>query len=543
MNNRRLMSVMLAAVMTAGLLAGCGSSSGSGSAQSTAAPAESGSSEASTETASAGGDDLTISITDGSEDSMELNTAKAGTLNALSLCRHVYEGLYKLDKDGKIVPGEAKDVQVSDDGLTYTFTLRDDITWSDGQPVKAADYVYGWKYLKESGEDYSSFLDVIKDAQAKDDKTLVVTLANPCSYLDSLLAFPSSYPVREDYVEKYGDSYATDPDKAVYNGAYTLSSWTHQQEMVLTKRDDYYDASNITVGTINWELMSDPSTMANSYRSGDVIFSASYPEEEADSFGDDDLHFVSGYNTYCAMFNLGDGGNEVLKDAKVRKALSLAIDRDRIINIRGLNDEVATTYTPSGLQDDSGKEFNSTVTPWFGDDYDENCKEAKELLKEAGYEDGKGFPALRYIVNNDSRKTVAEAIVSDWKDQLGIDSVTVETVDDFFSARSDGDYDIAYFGWYMDYPDVSNMLYTMTTGQNDAKYSNDKYDEAYNKAISTTDAAESWKDYDECESILAEDVPVAPILHAEDSYLFDSTDYDGMVYSCGNAFFGYVTAK
>ena len=243
------------------------------------------------------------------------------------------------------------------------------------------------------------------------------------------------------------------------------------------------------------------------------------------------------------MFNLGDSGNEVLKDARVRKALSLAIDRERVISIRGLQDELADTYTPGGLTDADGTEFNSTVTPWFSDDHQKDVDEAKELMKEAGYEDGKDFPALRYIVNNDSRKTVAEAIVSDWKDALGIDSITVETVENFFSARESGDFDIAYFGWYMDYPDISNMLVTMTTGQNDAKYSNTKYDDAYNKAVAETDEKARWKDYDECESILAEDRPITPILHSKNSYLFDDTNYDGLVYYCGNAFFGYVTQK
>ena len=486
---------------------------------------------------------IDISVTDGSEDAMNVSTAQASTLAGLSVCRHLYEGLYKLDAKGDLVLGQAEDQKVSDDGKTYTFTLRDDITWSDGRPVTAEDFVYGWKYLKEQAGDYSTLMDMVQSATAKDDKTLVVTLSYPCAYLPSILAFPSAYPVREDVVKKTGESYATDPDKAVYNGAYELTDWTHQQSMTLTKRTDYYDASSITVDHINWVLMSDAATMANSFKSGDVIYSDSYPEEDVDALTDNGLHFTDGYNTYCTMFNVGDSGNKVLKDAKVRRALTLAIDRSRVINIRGLEDELANTYTPGGLKNAEGTEFNSTVTPWYSDDYDENVKEAKELLKEAGYEDEKNFPALRYIVNNDSRKTVAEAIVSDWKEALGIDSITVESVENFFSARQSGDYDIAYYGWYMDYPDISNMLSTMTTGQNDAKYSNTKYDDVYNKAIAESDEKARWKDYDECESILAEDCPIAPILHSKNSYLFDDTNYDGLVYYCGNAFFGFVTQK
>ena len=165
---------------------------------------------------------ISISVTDGSEDAMDINTAKVATLAGMSVCRHLFEGLYKPDEKGDLVPGQLKDEKVSDDGKTYTFTLRDDITWSDGKPVTAGDFVYGWKYLKDSAGDYSTLLDLITDATAKDDKTLVVTLAYPCAYFHSLLAFPSAYPVREDIVKANGDSYATDPDKAVYN---VLMSW------------------------------------------------------------------------------------------------------------------------------------------------------------------------------------------------------------------------------------------------------------------------------------------------------------------------------
>lgn len=536
---KRKRAVALLASLAILLTAGCGSSSAGSTGASTSGSA-SGSTSGTTSSASSSSGGLTIAVANGSEDSMVINTSLAGTLAGLSANRHLFEGLYKLDKDGNLVLGGAAKDEVSEDGLVHTFTLRDDATWSDGQAVTANDYTYGFKHLKEAAGDYSSLLDIFDNYEAVDDKTLKITLKFPCSYLPSILAFPSAYPVREDYVEKYGDSYATDPDKAVYNGPYALTDWTHQASLTLTKRSDYYDAANITVDTINWQLMSDSATMENSFVSGDVVYSDSYSEEDAESLKDKGLHFTSGYNTYCAMFNL-DTGNDVLKDAKVRKALSLAIDRTNVQEIRGVNDEIAYTYTPGGLTNESGTEFNSTVTPWYSEDYSANCEEAKKLLAEAGYADGANFPSLKYLVSSGSRQTVAEAIVADWKDVLGIDSITVETSENFFSSREDGDFDIAYFGWYMDYPDISNMLYTMTTGQNDAKYSSADYDEAYNSAVEETDTAKQWELYDKCEEILSNDVPVAPILHSQNSYLFDDTKYTGLVYYCGNSFFGYVT--
>jgi oligopeptide transport system substrate-binding protein len=385
---------------------------------------------------------------------------------------------------------------------------------------------------------------MVSSAEAKDDKTLVVTLAYPCSYLPSVLAFPSAYPVRQDLVEKNGEAYATDPEKAVYNGAYELAKWTHQESMVMKAREAYYDYAAIGVKELTWELMSNQSTRLASYKSGDIIYSDTYPDEEAASLVGNGLHFTSGYNSYCIMFNVSDSGPEVLKDKKVRAALSLAVDRKRIIDIRGLEDEIATSFAPSGLKNKKGEEFNSTITKWFdADQYEKNCEEAKQLLSDAGYTKGKGFPVLTYMVNNDDRKEIAEAVVNDWKEVLGIDSVTVEVSEGFFAQRKNMDYDIAYFGWYMDYPDISNILYTMTSNNNDAGYTSEVYDNAYNAAMADAEEAAQWEYYAECEKVLSEDSPIAPLLHAQSSYLFDDTNYDGLVYYCGNFYFGFITKK
>lgn len=541
-NSKKWLALVLATAMSVSMLAGCGSKATTD--ESSAGSTEAVTSEAE-DTTAAGGDKISISVCGGSEDSMDLNVASSATLAGLSACRHLYEGLYKLDENGEVVLGQAESVTESDDGLTYTFTLRDDITWSDGQPVTAADFVYGWQYLKDSAKDYSELLSMVDKAEATDDKTLVVTLSYQCAYLPSVLAFPSAYPVRQDIVEANGEAYATDPDKAVYNGAYELTSWAHQSEMVLTARSDYYAYDTISAGEITWVLTSEDSTMLASFQSGDVIYSDSYPQEEAAALKDNGLQFTSGFNNYCVMFNVREDGPEVLQDANVRRALALAIDRNRIMSIRDLDDEIGDTYSPSGILNSEGKDFTDTVTPWWNtDDYEANCAEAKQLLADAGYADGANFPSLTYMVNNDSRKEIAEAVVNDWKEVLGIDTITVEVSDAFYAQRESGDYDIAYFGWYMDYIDLSNMLYTMTTeSSNNAGYSSDEYDAAFKAAISSSDETEQWNKYDECEAILAKDLPVVPILHSMNSYLFDDTNYDGLVYYCGNYYFGYVKAK
>ena len=168
--------------------------------------------------------DLVLSVTGGSEDSMQLNSATSGYLNGLSALRHLYEGLYKLDQTGEPVLGQAASVDISEDMMTWTFTLRDDITWSDGQTVTANDFIFGWENLAVQGGDYASLLsDVATSYEAPDERTITLHLAFPCAYLPAVLAFPSTYPARQDYVEQYGDAYGTDPDKSVYNGPFLMT--------------------------------------------------------------------------------------------------------------------------------------------------------------------------------------------------------------------------------------------------------------------------------------------------------------------------------
>ena len=491
-------------------------------------------------------DALTISVTGGSEDSMQLNSATSGYLNGLSALRHLYEGLYKLDETGTPVLGQASSVDISEDMMTYTFTLRDDITWSDGKSVTSADFIFGWDNLAAQGGDYSSLIsDICTSYEAPDEKTIVMHLAFPCAYVPAILAFPSTVPARQDYVEQYGDAYGTDPDKSVYNGPFQMTDWQHEAEVTLELRDDYYDADKLSVGTIHWILTSEERTALASFESGDLVYSDMCPDEEQPRMAGNGLFYVPGNNNYCVMFNLGEKGNEVLKDARVRKALSLTIDRNRVMAIRDMNDEIGKTLACSGYVNADGVDFTDYAPAWYNtEDYEGNCEEAKALLAEAGYEGGAGFPHLSYIVNNDSRQEIAEAVVNDWKEILGIDSITVEKVENFSAARRGGDYDLAYYGWYMDYTDLSNMFGCFVNTQNsNSFYYNEAYDAEYDAAISTSDQAEQWEHYAACEKILSEDLPVAVILHSMNSYLFNDYEYDGLVYSCGNFVFTYLQAK
>ncbi len=499
-----------------------------------------------TATAAFAGNKIELNVAGGDEDSMTLDTGAVKSMLGISACRHLYEGLYKLGPDGEIVLGQAESVDVSEDGMTWTFKIRDDAVWSDGKPVTTADFVCGWTHLAEQDGPFKTLQDSTSvSLDVVDDKNMVMRLAYPCKFLPEVLAFVPTYPIREDYLDMYGSSYATDPEKAVYNGPYEMTEWKHGEKVVMQRREDYYDSANISVKAINWNLTNNEYDALEAFERGELDFSDLCPEDEMARMQDAGLCYTPGSNNYCVMFNNGENGNDVLKDARVRKALSLAIDRKHLVEISGLNDMVLSTFMCTGFTDENGRDYTEYAPSWFDpDDYEANCEEARDLLAQAGYPDGAGFPELIYITNTNGRKEVAEAIAYDWEKQLGIGSVDVYKVENFFEARAAGDYDLAYFGWVMDYMDLSNMYCSLEAmAANDAFWENDDYKEEFYAGVRSLTQEEQWEHYAECERILAEEVPAAPLFQKMDYYLFDDTVYDGLVFNCGCYVFTYITEK
>lgn len=503
---------------------------------------------------------VSLSVSAGTEQSIVLDTTKVSSTCGLSACRHLYEGLFRLGENGRIEKGQVRDYKVNSDKKTYFFYLRDDIFWSDGEPVIADDFVFAWKRLVLEGEGYASLLDMIVGAEeirsgemdinalgvkALNDKTLLVELEKPCDYLFEVLAFPPTYPIREDVVRVQGDLYATDADKAVYNGAYRLAEWRHQDELRMTSRKEYYDNEKIQVDKIVWKLFSNENTMLASFESGDIIYSDSFPSEETSKLEKKGLCSTPGINTYAVMVNLGKNGADVLKDKKIRKALCLAIDRERMVALSGVKGIAADAYIPKGIVNKEGEDFHKNLKPWYViDDLETSCKEARQLLKEAGYPNGKNFPVLKYLVNNTKNQTLAEMVVNDWKEFLGIDSITIVTnTDSFWADRADGNYDLAHYSWNMDFPECSNILGTMITNMNDADFQNELFDLTLQEAQKQTYESERWKYYRLCENILAEELPIFPLYYGDNMYLFDKDEYENLIYAYGNFYFGYVKKK
>lgn len=483
------------------------------------------------------------------------------TLNSASdvstVLNHAFEGLMKLDTDGlSYIGGQAKDYKVSDDNLTYTFTLRDGLKWSDGSPLTAEDFVYSWnrainpdtaadyEYLFQCIEGYDSE-DKKLNVTAKDDKTLVVKLNAVTPYFIELCAFPAFFPVQKAVVEDAGESWSTDASTYIGNGPYKMTEWTHKSYMLFEKNENYYDVDKLGPNKIRFVLIEDPSAKLAAYQSGEVIYSDNLPVDEMDKMREKgDLVTPPQLGTYYVSYNTT---NEFLQNPLVRKALTLAIDRQYLCKEIGKSGQVpAGAFVSEGLTDaDISKQFREVGGEYFDPTAnEENLNEAKKALKEAGYEDGKGLPVFEYIYNeDDTHKLVAQALQDMWsKIGVRIELISQEWAT-FLVTRKNGDYDIARNGWVSDYNDPISYLDMWITdgGNNDAKWSNSDYDKLIKDIKKSSNQEERMQLMHKAEDIIFDEWMLCPIWYYVDKYLLKS-DVKGFYYSpLGYKFFQYVT--
>lgn len=464
---------------------------------------------------------------------------------------HLYEGLYRPNTDGSFSLGQAKDVTITDnpDGTAHVVaTLRDDIFWSDGVPVTAKDFVYSWVRLCDPatgssygyvGQDFFANGHQVADGtitpdqlsvKAVDDKTLEFDITANVPYTKDLLAFPSLMPLRQDIVEANPEGWSVEPESQVANGRYVLSEFAHESQLVLTKNDKYWEADTTLLGTLNCMLSDDDNAILAAFKAGDL--------QMADSFPSDELAALRSTPEYKQFGNIGlyyleiqqiDGGLEVLKDVNVRKALSLAIDRDFLNQTVWASSRIpAYALVPFGVPDATpGSDFRKTAGDAVGgdmtNDYAANVAKAKELLAAAGYADGAGFPKLEFSINeNTGHQAVAEAIMKMWKENLGID-VEIATMDwaTFQQYRKTSDCEIARQGWLGDYTDPATFfdLFVSTAGTNDGHYNNPAYDELVINARTEQDPAKRMEMYHQAETLIMNDMPIVPIVFYADDVL------------------------
>ena len=487
-----------------------------------------------------------------------LNSAVDGAI----MISHLFESLIRWDDDGNgnavLKPGIAESWDVSDDGLTWTFHLRD-AKWSDGKPVVAEDFVYAWNRLvnPDTGADYEYMLDMVKgyeekklEISAPDEKTFVVNLNVKCPYFEEICAFPAVMPVRKDAVEGT-ENWTNSPDSLISNGPYVLKEWKHNQVIEMEKNPEYYDADSVKAEKLAFHLQDDQNAIYASYRSGDLDFINSVPQEEVQKLLDTkELKVLPQVGTYYVVFNTE---KEPFNDARVRKAFSLVIDRDFIVRqVTGQGQEPASGYVPSGVYDVDGAEgddFRTVGGDYYSikvDDYEKNVKEAKKLMEEAGYKDGEGFPQVEYLYNtSEGHKAIAEALQNMWQEKLGV-QVTLQNQDwnVFLTERKQGNFNIARSGWIADYNDPMSFIDMWMTGggNNDAQYKNPKYDELVKAAKATSDQAERMENMHKAEDILVgEDAVVAPIYFYTNSHMM-KPNIEGLYYTpLGYYFFKGLT--
>ena len=550
MKMKNVAAVAMAGCMAASLAACGGSASTAASTEtSTAASTEAATGEESTGTASG----FTVQLGSNPE---TLDPALNNAIDGANTLITVFEPLLLIDENNEVIPGQAESYTVSEDGLTWTFTMRDGLKWSDGSDLTAKDFEYSFKRLAapDTAAPYAETVvgmidgyadatgnpdadgnmttepdfDALNVVASEDGKTLTVTLSYPCAYFDKLAAFAAMSPVQQATVEANGDAWCTEPDTYICNGPYYISDWVPSERIVLTKNPNYvggWDSSKIVSDTITLLLLEDSSASYAAYNSGEAQLIKDVPTDEipsltkAEDGGDFYVDTILG--TYYISLN---DQKEPFNDVNVRKALSLAIDRDYVANTI-----MQGTYSPAynlvgpGIVDESGMFYDNANggKTYISEDYEANLEAAKQALADAGYPNGEGFPTIEYSTNDAGYHTpVAEYLQQAWG-ELGI-TVNINKVEwaSFTPLRRAGDYDASRNGWVMDYNDPSNMIELFTTGNgnNDGKYSSADFDAAV-EASKVADKSVHFQKLHEAEDILMNDYACIPVAYYNDFWL------------------------
>jgi len=465
-----------------------------------------------------------------------LDPAKSTGVAESTILLNLHEGLTRLDKDGKPTPGIAETWDISEDAKTYTFHLRD-AEWNNGDPITAHDFEWSWKraLAPETAAEYAYQLWYIKNGQAYtegtataddvgvkaiDDRTLQVELNAPTGYFLSLCAFPTLLPVHRATVEANPDKWFMDPATYVSAGPYKMATWDHNSQVVLEKSEKYWDAKKVKLEKIVVTLIDSQITELTMFETGEIDFGDNPPPAEFPRLKDEGILAISPYlGCYYYMLNVNV---KPLDDVRVRKALSLAMDRTVITEITAGGELPATGYVPGGIPDiGEGSDFRKA-----GNQYTQataQIAEAQQLLADAGYPNGEGFPALSILYNtNEQHKTIAEALQEMWKQNLGIDvNLTNQEWGVYLESRNTGDYDIARAGWIGDYVDPMTFLDMWVTGggNNDTNWGNPEYDGLISIALNSSDQAERVAAMHQAEDILMEEMPIIPIYHYTRPYL------------------------
>jgi oligopeptide transport system substrate-binding protein len=473
-----------------------------------------------------GGKAITINLQDTIRDMDSATTTDEVSFNVLV---NVIEGLYRLDENARPVPGQAETVDISEDGLTYTFTLRDGIKWSNGDPVTSEDYKFAWlnvlnpdtasqyayiiSTFVEGADEYNTGDGSAEDVaiDAVDDKTLEVKLLAPAPYWLGLTAFPTYLPQNQKFVEEQGDDYAQNAGALIYNGPYTLTELNPTEGVTMVKNADYWDSDNVDVQRVEALIVKEVDTAVNLHESGELDITeitAEYVDEFKDS---PDFQQVTEFASFYLAFN-----EEVplFRNANIRKAFQIGFNRaDLAYKIYNDGSVPATGLVPDGIAgpgDQTFREAQGPVNPDFDPD------EAKRLFEQGIEEEGGENPTIELLSYDASTaRDAATFFQSQFEENLGAKiDVKIQPFDRKLELEANGDFQLSYQGWGADYNDPMTFLDLWTTDSpfNTGKYSNERYDELIAQAQEEIDADTRMDQMEEAERLLIEeDAGVAPI--------------------------------
>lgn len=463
-----------------------------------------------------------------------LHPQLATDITSGAVLNEVFEGLTRLDKDTVPQKAMAEDWEVSEDGLTYTFTLRD-AKWSNGDPVVAGDFAYSWEWAlnPDNMSEYAALLYPIKGAEAynngkgsaddlgievKDDKTLVVTLENPTAYFLELTAFKTYAPLNQKVVEANEDWYANAGEQFVTNGPFKLADWKHNASITLEKNEDYWDADNVKLEKVNIGMVEGESTAVTMFKKGEIDFLGSPFQTVAldsiDAFrSEGKLNIADKAGVYWYKLNTKD---KVMANENIRRALTLAMDRQGLIdNVLKGEQTPALGMVPTvikGFEEDRG---------YFKDNDIEEAKKALEAgLKELGLAKASDLTIAISYNTSEAHASVAQYIQESWSKNLGINTTLDNSEWQVYLEKVNmGDYQVGRMGWIADYNDAYTFLEMYATaenGNNDTGWENPKYKELIEASNKEVDAEKRIQILKDAEAIAMKELPVAPIYYYTD---------------------------
>jgi oligopeptide transport system substrate-binding protein len=459
-----------------------------------------------------------------------LDTHKTSTVQESHILRDMLEGLVAYNVKGEAVAGQAEKWEVSDDGKTYRFTLRSGLKWSNGDPVKASDFAFSYRRIMnpDTGAKYANILYPILNAEkankgqgkvedigvkAIDDRTLEIKLEQPTPYFLELLTHQTSLPVHPGSVEKFGKDFVK-PGNMVTNGAYKLVEFVPNSHIKLVKNENYYDAKNVKIDTVNYFPTPDFAAMVRRYEAGELDTTDDVPADQMKSlkqrFGDQ-IKLGPWLGSWFLVVN---SSKAPFNDVRVRQALSMGLDREFIAEqIWGETMQPGYSFMPPGV----GNYSQPAMVDYKDMSPIDREEKAKALLKDAGFGPGKPLKVeIRYNTTDNNRNTVV-AVAEQWKN-LGVETSFINTdgKTHFAHLRDGGDFDVARYGWIADFSDPENFLFLLRSdnkGFNYGKYNNPEFDGLLKQASTELDLAKRADIMRKAEAILMKDMPWIPVMY------------------------------